>query len=280
MNWLKLDPLIREALNEDLGRGDVTTEAIIESIGGSVSVAARVMAKQPLILAGWPVFVRVFNTLGSIENETSHAEGSQAGPGLLGVLKGPAEVILSAERVALNLLQRCCGIATETRRLVEKVAHTKTQILDTRKTAPGWGILDKYAVRVGRGRNHRMGLDDGLLIKENHVALAGGVGAAVQAARRRANHLQKIELEVRNFEELELALQCRVDVILLDNMSPVEIRQAVERSAGRCVLEVSGGITESNLVDYAESGADFISLGALTHSVRACDISLLIEQVN
>jgi nicotinate-nucleotide pyrophosphorylase (carboxylating) len=278
MDWLALDPLLRDALQEDVGRGDLTTEAILYGRPGAEAVAsARILAKEELVLAGWPVFVRVFELLGSVESEAGYAEGVPVGRGLLGVLRADPGVLLKGERVALNLLQRLCGIASETRLCVELVAHTKARIVDTRKTTPLWRVLEKYAVRAGGGHNHRMGLDDGVLIKENHIALAGGLRQAIEACRRKTRHLLKLEVEVRSLDELRQALECGVDAILLDNLSVEEVRTAVRLTCERCLLEVSGGITRSNLVAYAETGVDLISLGALTHSARARDISMLVD---
>ncbi len=215
--------------------------------------------------------------MGEIEAEVLHAEGSQVEAGLMGTLRGSARVLLSAERVALNLLQRTCGIATRTRHLVELTAGTGVKVLDTRKTTPLWRAVEKYCVVAGGGFNHRFGLDDAVLIKENHIALAGGIKQAVENCRSFVPHLHKIEVEVRNLEELDEALETGCEAILLDNMSVEEATEAVARVAGRCLLEVSGGIDESNIRSYAETGVDFISVGALTHSTPASDISLLIE---
>lgn len=275
MNHLNLDPLLLQALREDIGRGDRTTEAVL---AGRQAVRARasVIARERLVLAGWPVFQRVFELLGPVQGECGFREGEWVEPGEIGSLVGSAELLLKAERVALNLLQRMTGIAGRTRILADRIAHTSAILLDTRKTAPLWRELDKYAVRTGGGRNHRWGLDDGILIKENHIAMAGGVEAAVAACRRHASHLERIEVEVQDFGELKEALAAGADVILLDNMSPEEVGSAVELCDGRCRLEVSGGLSEATIEAYAETGVDFLSVGALTHSVRAADISLLL----
>ncbi len=279
MNLLNLDPRLRRALREDIGRGDLTTSAILDG-KESPAAAAEVVARESLVLAGWPVFVRVFELLGEVRAECSHREGDWVEAGRLGTLHGPARVLLEGERTALNLLQRMCGIATRTRRLAETISHTSARLLDTRKTTPLWRDLEKYAVRTGGGRNHRHGLDDGILIKENHIAMAGGVAAAVRACRDHATHLQKVEVEVRDSSELEQALAAGADVVMLDNMSVEEVRQAVAVADGRCLLEVSGNLNEQTLVAYAETGADFLSMGGLTHSVRARDISLLVGPVD
>lgn len=280
MEFLSLDSRIRDALLEDLGRGDVTTQAVLEEAGLTPAgrpARASLVAKQELTLAGWPVFVRVFEMLGPVRAEVHFEEGQRVGPGAVGRLEGDAAVLLRGERVALNLLQRMCGVATATRALADRIAHTRARLLDTRKTTPLWRSLEKYAVRAGGGHNHRMGLDDAILIKENHIAVAGGVEAAILACRRHASHLLKIEIEVRTLEELERAVAAGAEVVMLDNMTPALVRQAVQQAGGRCLLEVSGGIDADTVVQFAETGVDFISVGALTHSYRSADLSLLIE---
>ena len=278
MHFLGLDPLLTAALQEDLGRGDVTTESILGLDRSSLPSRARLVAKQNLVLAGWPVFERVFQLLGELRCEAHFSEGEEVQAGQeVGLVWADGRVLLQGERVALNFLQRISGVATQTHRLVQRVAHTGVRILDTRKTTPLWRSLEKYGVRIGGGHNHRLGLDDGVLIKENHIALAGGLEPAVRRCRERVGHLQKIEVEVRTLQQLEEALDCKVEVVLLDNMDVQTVREASEIVRGACLLEVSGGVNESNIVDYAESGIDFISLGRLTHSYAAVDVSLLIE---
>ncbi|MEE8461992.1 MAG: carboxylating nicotinate-nucleotide diphosphorylase [Acidobacteriota bacterium] len=278
MDFLSLDPLLRKALEEDLGRGDLTTEAILKraeaSRGGAVQAQAALLAKENLILAGWPVFLGVFQLMDEIEAEVHFEEGAQVDRGTtVGKLQGKASVLLQGERVALNFLQRMSGVATLTQKYVQQVAHTQAKILDTRKTTPLWRSLEKYAVRMGGGLNHRLGLYDGILIKENHVAMAGGIEAALDACRGP----MEVEIEVRNFEELSQAIDAGAERVLLDNMSPQEVQKAVEITKGRCVLEVSGGVHEGNVVDYAETGVDFISLGILTHSSPSVDFSFLMN---
>lgn len=278
MDFLSLDPLLKAALEEDIGRGDITTDAILSDQPVIPSAQAKIVAKEDLILAGWPIFVRIFQLLGEVEARACFREGQKiAAGGVIGSVRGGAEVLLKGERVALNFLQRMCGIASQTRRYVDLIAHTRTKILDTRKTTPLWRTLEKYAVRVGGGRNHRFGLDDAILIKENHIAMAGGIRRALDACRNANTHLRKIEVEVRNLPELQEALAAGADTVLLDNMSVEEVREAVRFSGGRCKLEVSGGINESNVAQYAEAGADFISIGKLTHSYQSSDISMLLE---
>jgi len=206
-------------------------------------------------------------------------DGDRADAGeAIAEITGDLGNILRAERVALNIFQRMCGIATETRRYVEAVTGAKARIADTRKTLPGFRILDKYAVSVGGGFNHRFGLSDGVLIKDNHIDAAGGITEALKRCRAKTHHLLKIEVECRNVEDVREALACGADVLLLDNMSPQEMKKAVGVVQGRAVLEASGNVTLRNVKDVAETGVDLISVGALTHSVRAADISLLIKR--
>lgn len=271
-----LKNLITAALREDIGPGDVTTEAVLT---GEEQGRALAVAKAPLVAAGLAVFRDVFLTLdGELKVEVVAAEGSEAGPGdVLAAVEGRLASIVTAERVALNLLQRLCGIATLTRRFVEAVAGTKARIVDTRKTAPGLRILDKYAVRVGGGFNHRFALYDGVLIKDNHIAAAGGISEAIRRARARLPHTLKIEVEVRNLGELEEALGAGVDAVLLDNMEDGQIAEAVRRVGGRAVVEASGNMTMERVAAVAAAGVDLISVGALTHSAPAADISLVVE---
>ena len=283
MDFLSLDPLLKQALQEDLGCGDITTEAILgesnPSRGGAIRAQAVLVSKEKFILAGWPIFVRVFQLLGEVEAQTRFEEGAQVEQeSTVGKLSGAASVLLRGERVAMNFLQRMSGVATQTRKYVKLVAHTTAKVLDTRKTTPLWRSLERYAVRTGGGLNHRFGLDDGILIKENHIAMAGGIGAALDACRSRMNHLHKIEIEVRNLEELSQAIKAGAEVLLLDNMSTKQVQEAVQIAKGRCVLEVSGGVNESNIVEYAEAGVDFISLGILTHSSPSVDLSVSLHK--
>lgn len=282
MDFLSLDPLLKQALQEDLGRGDITTEAILgmskSSLRGAIQAQAVLVGKEKFILAGWPIFVRVFQLLGEVQAQTSFEEGAQVEQeSTVGKLSGAASLLLKGERVAMNFLQRMSGVATQTRKYVELVAHTTAKVLDTRKTTPLWRSLERYAVRTGGGLNHRFGLDDGILIKENHIAIAGGIEAALDACRSRLKHLHKIEIEVRNLEEVSQAINAGAEVLLLDNMSTQEVQEAVQAVKGRCVLEVSGGVNESNIVKYAEVGVDFISLGTLTHSSPSVDLSLILK---
>jgi len=279
MNFLSLDERLNDALREDLGRGDITTDAIIRSIGARSSKAtAQVIAKEGMVLAGWPILARVFRLLGSVEDEVLFGEGECVGKDqTIGYVRGEPATLLKGERVSLNIIQRMCGIASETREFVSRVSHTRAKILDTRKTTPLWRDLEKYAVRCGGGYSHRQGLDDGILIKENHSAVAGGIAKAIQACRETGSHLHRIEVEVRDLNEVREALSARADIVLLDNMSVEQVKEAVQVIGGQAQIEVSGGIRKDNVTGYAEAGADFISLGALTHSYRSRDISILLE---
>lgn len=276
LNFQNIRPMILQALKEDQGSGDITSEYIVDS---SVLGQGNFLAKSELVLAGWPLVTEVFQMLSSQISSKSHfKEGEVVLKGsIIGSVFGPANLLLTGERVALNFLQRLCGIATQTRQFVQAVKGTKTSILDTRKTTPGLRLIEKYAVSVGGANNHRWGLYDGILIKDNHVKAAGGIQEAVRRVRTKIGHLQKIELEVSSLQELRDALEESVEVILLDNMTPAEIRNCVSEVAGRAILEVSGNIDLENISAYVNCGVDFISVGKLTHSVKAADISLILK---
>jgi nicotinate-nucleotide pyrophosphorylase (carboxylating) len=263
------------ALREDLGAGDVTSRATIPR---SAQASGQFTAKQPIVVAGVPAAEEVVRLVDSKVHFRAAAEdGATIPPGaVLASVQGSACSILAAERTALNLLQRMCGIATLTRQFVDRVRGTRARILDTRKTAPGLRILDKYAVACGGGMNHRMGLGDGVLIKNNHLVFHPSVAHAVQEARRSLGPLVKIEVEVRNLEELRLAVEAGADVVLLDNFTPEQTPEAVALAAGRVVLESSGGVTLETVRAFAEAGVDYISIGALTHSAPAADIHLRV----
>lgn len=271
-----LQQIIQTALSEDMGHGDVTTSAIL---GGGETGLARVMVKKDLVAAGLDIFREVFLAVDINLVITSHAtEGAWASRGdVLAEIEGSLKSILIAERTALNILQRMCGIATLTRRFVEAVEGTGAKILDTRKTAPGLRALDKEAVRIGGGNNHRYALYDGVLIKENHIEAAEGIRNAVQLARLHVPHIMKIEVEVRNLDEVRQALDAGADVIMLDNMTPDEMKMAVDLIGRRALVEASGNVDLDNVREIARTGVDFISVGALTHSVSAADISLLVK---
>ncbi len=272
-----LAKLIRTALAEDVGSGDITTGAVLR---GDETGCARAFAKAGMIVAGGDVFREVFLAFDpDLAVILRHRDGEKAGKGdLLAEITGRLASILTAERVALNIFQRMCGIATLTRRYVEEVSGKPVKILDTRKTAPGMRILDKYAVRVGGGYNHRFALYDGVLIKDNHIAAAQGIGEAVRRVRERIPHTLKIEVEVKDLAELEEALAAGADVVMLDNMEPAEMARAVKRVGGRIPLEASGNMTLERIREVAGTGVDLISVGALTHSVAAADISLTMTQ--
>jgi len=274
----QVETLIRHALSEDIGSGDVTTQAVIpEETRGS----ARIIAKEPLVVAGTQVAQRVFLLVDpSLKVRIPQQDGSHARPGdVLLEVSGGVSAMLMAERTAVNFLQRLSGIATLTRAFVDRVAGTSARIADTRKTTPGWRLLEKAAVRAGGGCNHRFGLYDGVLIKDNHIAAVGGVGPAVAAIRRKIPHTLKIEVEVETLDQLDEAIAVGADAVLLDNMAPSVMVEAVRRAGGRLTLEASGGISLDNVKEVAETGVDLISVGALTHSARAVDISMEIEPV-
>ena len=273
--------VLRSFLAEDLGAGDITTETVISS---TQRARGEVIAKAPLVLAGIDLFVEVFRILDSTtEAQICRHDGEELNPGQIPArVEASARALLSGERVALNLLQRLSGVATLTQRFVRAVAGTDAEILDTRKTTPGLRALEKYAVHTGGGRNHRKDLGEAVLIKENHIRLAGGVSAAMAAGQSAKGRAAWIEIEVTNLEELRAALVYGPDVILLDNMSPALVRQAVEQvrahdPARKIRTEASGGITLGNVREFAEAGVDWISVGALTHSAPAVDLSFEIE---
>ena len=270
-----LEKIIRLALREDLGGGDLTSQAIIPE---KRVYTGTILAKESGIIAGLQVADLCFRTVDSkIKFQGKIPEGSPVSWGtVLAEIRGPARSILSAERVALNFVQRMSGIASLTRQFVRAVEGTSAIILDTRKTAPGLRILDKWAVLLGGGKNHRYGLFDMILIKENHIAVAGGVREAVKRVSKWQQQGFAVEVEVRQLAELQEALQLPVDRILLDNMTIDEMKQAVNMAAGKIPLEASGNINLQNVAEVAHTGVDFISIGTLTHSPKALDISLLL----
>jgi nicotinate-nucleotide pyrophosphorylase (carboxylating) len=269
--------IIRRALEEDIRSGDVTTAY---ALTGAEKGTATALAKEDLVVAGLDVFREVFRVRdGAIVFRSTLKDGDRVSRGaVLATLAGPLASILTAERVALNLFQRMCGIATLTRQFVDAVAGTKAAILDTRKTMPGLRVLDKYSVRVGGGRNHRYGLYDGVLIKDNHIEAAGGIGKAVRRVREQAPLLVRVEVEVKTLAEARQALAAGADVIMLDNMPVDAMRKAVTLIGGRAAVEASGNVNLAAVKAIAETGVDFISAGALTHSARAADISLKVKR--
>ncbi|HEV8717464.1 MAG TPA: carboxylating nicotinate-nucleotide diphosphorylase [Candidatus Binatia bacterium] len=267
--------LISMALEEDLGRGDVTTLATIPP---DCAAQGKITAKADLTIAGLPLVEQVLQAVDPAAGARALvAEGNAVQKGTVVVeLWGNAQPLLIAERTLLNFLQHLSGVATLTRRFVDAVVGTRCKIIDTRKTLAGFRLLDKYAVTQGGGTNHRMGLDDGILIKDNHIAVCGGVGAAVRQARNRASALLRIEVECTTLAEIQEALDARADIILLDNMATPQMREAVQLVNGRALLEASGNMSLERVREVAETGVDFISVGALTHSVSAADLSMAI----
>ena len=269
----RTDLLLWLAIEEDVGHGDVTTEAVIDP--GAMG-QAFVIGREPFVLSGSKPFCKVFNLIDpAVEITGSFQDGEKIEANThVFRLRGAIHSLLKGERIALNLLQRLSGIATLTRGMVDAMAGASCLLLDTRKTTPLWRALEKEAVRHGGGANHRFGLYDGVLIKDNHIAAVGGVYEAVKRARQKVSHVLKVEVEVENLEDLEAAIHAGADVILLDNFSPEEMKAAVSLNAGRCLLEASGGVTLDRIRAIAETGVDFVSSGALTHSARAIDISM------
>jgi nicotinate-nucleotide pyrophosphorylase (carboxylating) len=282
MSWLDEGALFSQIgafLNEDIGRGDITTQSTVMR---SQSAKGRFIAKEAMVVCGLEAAEAVFSTLDSQQQlEAFVADGDEVESGkVIARTTGFADVLLAGERLALNLMQRLSGVATLTRSFVKAIEGTGAQVVDTRKTTPGLRMLEKYAVTAGGGRNHRFGLDDGVLIKDNHIALAGGVATAVRRARESVGHLHKIEVEVTRERELRDAVEAGADILLLDNQTPEETLRLVEVARGLrpgLLLESSGGITLENVRAYAEAGVDLISVGALTHSARAVDISFKIQ---
>ncbi len=275
----QIQAIVQRALAEDIGSGDVTSQWILPP---EMRVRGCFLAKAQGVLAGLDVACQVFRQVDErIIFQARLKDGDLISKGdIVATVEGSAVGILTAERTALNFLQRMSGIATLTRRYVEAVAGTRAVILDTRKTAPGLRLLDKWAVRLGGGQNHRLGLYDMVLIKDNHIAAAGSITRAVERVRRRNRLGLAVEVEVKSLAELEEALALNVDRIMLDNMDLDEMRQAVEMTAGRVPLEASGNVTLENVAAIAATGVDYISVGALTHSVKALDISLEVEHSN
>jgi nicotinate-nucleotide pyrophosphorylase (carboxylating) len=263
--------LIQAGIEEDIGRGDVTTEA---TIAEHVMSRAQLIAKQQMVLAGMEIFTEVYAVLDSaVHIKPSSKDGDLLSAGtVIAHLEGRARSLLTGERVALNFLQRLSGIATLTRRYVDAVRGYNVDIVDTRKTTPGWRVLEKYAVRVGGGKNHRHDLGDGVLIKDNHIVAAGGIRQAIEMARKQSHHLLKIEVEVETLDQIEEALQTGAEVIMLDNMPPTMLAEGVKMIGGRAIVEASGGVSLESIVEVARTGVDLISVGRLTHSAPSADI--------
>jgi len=276
LNMQSVDTLIDFAFSEDIGVGDITTEATVSSAQKAVGT---LHAKSEGVVAGLPVAERVFSRLDSDLTFTVFVcDGDSILAGApIAEVQGNAKTILIGERTALNFMQRLSGVATLTSQFVKAVAGYDVKIVDTRKTTPGWRALEKYAVRVGGGNNHRFGLYDGVLIKDNHIIAAGGISNAVQCARKAAPHTAKIEVEVESIEQVNEALEAGVDILLLDNMSIETMEQVVKLIDNRVITEASGGITLERVQDVASTGIDYISVGALTHSAMPLDISLTLR---
>jgi len=275
--WVAVDRIVTLALEEDLGSGDLTTEACVDPDARAV---AHAVARKPTVACGGPVFARVFGQIDpALMVEAHAAEGARVSGGArLWTVRGPARSILMGERVALNFVQRMCGVAWQTRAYVEALpSGARACVTDTRKTTPGLRALERYAVRVGGGKNHRDNLGAAVLIKDNHIAACGGVASAIARARAAAPHTSRIECEVESLAQLDEALDAGADVLLLDNMDPRALAEAVKRARGRAILEASGGVTLDCIAEIAATGVDRISVGALTHSVPAADIGLDFE---
>ena len=273
-----LDERLRSWLEEDIGSGDITTNAIVSP---EMEATGIIHAKDTGVLAGVSVARRVFELLEpEIAFQEKLADGAALAPGtVIAEVHGSARAVLTGERLALNLLQHMSGVATRTAKLAAIAAPYGAKLVDTRKTTPGMRLLDKYAVRVGGGSNHRLGLYDAMLIKDNHIQVAGGISAALARAKAYASHMTKIEIEVEDLAGVREALAGGADVIMLDNMAPEMMREAVEIINHRAVVEASGGIDETTLAAAAAAGVDVISVGALTHSVKALDISMDIGRI-
>jgi nicotinate-nucleotide pyrophosphorylase (carboxylating) len=271
---LLFDDLVRAALREDLGlAGDITTDAIVPE---SLTASAALVARKPGVVAGLDVAVHAFRLLDpNMSVKVEKRDGAKVAAGeTIAAFTGKGRALLTAERTALNFLCHLSGIATATSQLCAMVGDHKARIVCTRKTTPGLRALEKHAVRLGGGGNHRFGLDDAVLIKDNHIAIAGGIRPAVERARQRAGHLTKIEVEVDTLTQLEEVLALKVDVVLLDNMPPATLSEAVKMIGGRCLAEASGNVTSETVAAIAASGVDLISVGWLTHSAPALDIGL------
>lgn len=280
LTWSEIDKRIDLALEEDINTGDITTQAIF---GDRHQVEGEFVAKEEGVIAGLELSEHIFRHLSEkVTFQPVVSDGSNvSGGAIVAAVRGPADIVLTAERTVLNFMQRMSGIATKTRIFADKISHTKAHILDTRKTVPGLRELDKWAVRIGGGTNHRMRLDDLFLIKDNHITTAGSITKAIRSCvdyRKRKGLRAGIEVEVKNMDELHEALgQPEVDIVLLDNMNPADMKKAVEYNNERVKLEASGNVSLETVKVIAETGVDYISIGALTHSVKALDISLLFR---
>lgn len=276
MNTLLLKEIIRYAINEDSGYGDITSEAIFDK---NFEISGTFIAKADGIIAGLPVVSAVFDEIDPrIVFSPLISDGTPVSPGMkIATVQGPVKPILAGERIALNFLQRLSGIATYTSSLAKLIKDYPAKIVDTRKTTPGLRMLEKYAVRQGGGHNHRFNLSDAVLIKDNHIAACGSITKAIERCRAYIPHTMRIEVEVENETQVREALAAKADIIMLDNMTPAEMKRMVELINGQAIVEASGNVNETNIVEIAATGVDIISVGSLTHSVRALDISLKFD---
>ncbi len=276
MDYLKLRDLIARALEEDVGHGDITTYNLISADKLS---RGKFVAKATGVVAGIDIALEVFRYIEpGIKVYPEKRDGDEVSETeIIAVVEGSTRTLLTGERLALNFMQGLSGIASKTRKMVELIKYQKTELTDTRKTTPGLRVLEKYAVKVGGARNHRFGLYDGVMIKDNHIIAVGGIQKAVSTLRGKIPHTVKIEVEVESLDELQEALNAHADIILLDNMDIETMKKAVALTDGRALLEASGGITEDTIVEVAKTGVDFISVGSLTHSAIALDISFSLE---
>lgn len=272
LNYLIIDDLITRALQEDMPFGDITTNATISETSSS---KASVIVKEDGVICGIPVFKRVYKLIGDVEVNFNAKDGDFVKKGtVIGNVSGNTRNILTGERIALNLMQRMSGIATTTYRYAKELEGLKAQVVDTRKTTPLYRHLDKYSVRCGGGSNHRLSLSDSVLIKDNHIAAAGGIKNAVALAKNNSSFTTKIEVETETKEEVLEAIEAEADIIMLDNMTPEKAKEMVKLIDGKAITECSGNITLETIKSYGETGVDFISCGALTHSFKVLDISL------
>lgn len=272
MNYLSIDEAILSALKEDVTNEDITTTSVIDENSKSI---VELFAKEDGIIVGLQVFERVFTLLGDVEVKFYKKDGDKVEPKtLIATIEGNTRNILIGERTALNFLQRMSGIATITRKFVDKLQGTQTKLLDTRKTTPNMRVFEKYSVRVGGGHNHRFNLSDGILLKDNHISAAGGVKNAVQAAREAASFVRKIEVEVENLQMLEEALDAKADIIMLDNMDLETMKKAVTMVNGKALTEASGNVNLDTVASIAATGVDYISTGYITHSAKILDLSM------
>lgn len=272
MNYLAVDKIIKNALLEDIPDEDISTNCVVDEKSMST---VDLICKEDGIIAGLGVFKRVFEILGDVEVELYKKDGDRIlQKEKIGFIKGNTRKILMGERTALNLLQRMSGIATFTNRFVQEIKHTKAKLLDTRKTTPNLRMLEKYSVRIGGGYNHRFNLSDGVMLKDNHISAAGGVMNAVRMAKEQSSFVRKIEVETENLEMVKEALQAGADIIMLDNMDLKSAQEAVKLIQGKAITEFSGNVELSNIRKVAETGVDYISVGALTHSAKILDLSM------